>query len=100
MCHVTRLRTWQEGITTLSLAQEMGMEPMDTYVNRRQARWLGHVARMPFDRLPRKMLSSWVAAPRIAGGQLMTYGRSVRVALDSFGIDRATWHTLAQDRAA
>ena len=39
----------------------MGLESIETYVSRRQVRWLGHVARMSFDRMPRKMLSSWVA---------------------------------------
>ena len=29
-------------------------------IARRQLRWLGHVSRMPFDRLPRRMLSSWL----------------------------------------
>ena len=46
------------------------------------------------------MLSSWIAAPRASGGQLMTYGRSIEKSLDHFLIDRATWATLAADRAA
>ena len=29
---------------------------------RSQLRWLGHASRMPFDRLPRRMLSSWFPA--------------------------------------
>ena len=66
---------WEEGISTAALEKEMGIESIATYINRRQARWIGHVARMSFERLPRKMLSSWVAAPRLKGGQLMTYGR-------------------------
>ena len=49
-------------------------------------------------RIPRKMLSSWVAAKRPAGGQLMTYGGNLFKALDVF--DHATWHELAQDRVA
>ena len=100
MCHVTRTRSWQEGISTRALEREMGMETINTYVNRRQARWLGHVARMPFDRLLRKMLSSWVAAPRQPGGQLMTYGRSIHKSLDSFGIEFKTWPQLAADHPA
>ena len=100
MCRVTLVHTREQHISTHELTQEMGLESIDVYLARRQLRWLGHVARMPFERLPRKMLSSWVAAPRVAGGQLMTYGRSVSTALDHFGINRATWSTLAQDRAA
>ena len=70
------------------------------YVYRRQLRWVGHVSRMPFDRLPRRMLSAWVSVKRPSGGQLMTYGRSVCKALDNFGIDRETWPALAADRVA
>ena len=73
---------------------------MADVIRRLSLHWLGHVARMPFERLPRKMLSSWVAAPRASGGQLMTYGRSIQKALDHFGIDRTAWATLAADRAA
>ena len=100
LCHVTRLRTWQEGISTRALEMEFGIESIDMYVNRRQAHWLGHVARMPFERLPRKMLSSWVAAPRQLGGQLMAYGRSTHKVLDALAIPFQSWPTLAADRAA
>jgi hypothetical protein len=31
---------------------------------------------MPWDRLPRKLLTAWVAEPRVPG-QKMTYGRSI-----------------------
>ena len=40
MCRVTRLHTWQEHISTCELTQELGLESMDTYVARRQLRWL------------------------------------------------------------
>ena len=46
------------------------------------------------------MLSSWCTSKRIAGGQLMTYGRSTYKAMDAFCIDRATWGELAEDRDA
>ena len=100
MCGVSRTRSWQERISTWELAQKLGLDSMENYVHRRQLRYLGHLSRMPFERTPRRMLSSWVAAPRPAGGQLMMYGRSIYRALDSFGINRSTWPTLAADRAA
>ena len=46
------------------------------------------------------MLTSWVAAKRPTGGQLMTFGRSVGKALDNFNINRTSWHKLATDRIA
>jgi hypothetical protein len=96
MCRVTRTHTWEARISTWELTQELGLESIDVYVKRRLLRFVGHIARMPFDRTPRRMLSSWVAAPRPSGGQLMTYGRSVFKALDAFGIDHSSWSTLAQ----
>jgi hypothetical protein len=56
---------------------------------------------MDFDeRLPRKMLSAWVAAPRPNGAPELTYGRAIGKALDRFNIGREWWPELAADRAA
>jgi hypothetical protein len=89
-----------EHISTFELTQQLGLESIDVYVSRRQLRWLGHVARMSFDRTPRRMLSAWVPAARPAGGQLMTYGRSVAKAMGKFNIPFDTWPQLAMDRAS
>ena len=55
---------------------------MRSYVAERALRWLGHVARMPSDKLPRRMLSAWVyqakdssARKRVA--KQTTYGGTV-----------------------
>ena len=54
----------------------LGVDAIDFYVARRQLGWAGHVCRMDFDRLPRRMLSSWVPHKRPLGAPRMTYGRS------------------------
>jgi hypothetical protein len=36
------------------------LRSMRSYIAERALRWLGHVARMPSDKLPRRMLSAWV----------------------------------------
>ena len=100
MCRVSRKHAWRHHISTADLEQRLGLATIDTYVSRRQLRWLGHVARMDYARLPRKMLSSWVAAPRPRGAPPMTYGRSVAKALAEFHVDRREWHALAADRVA
>ena len=54
---------------------------MNNYIAPRQLRcWLGHVSRMPFDRIPRRMLSSWLPSPRCRGAAKMTYGRTMKKA--------------------
>ena len=100
MSRVSRKHTWSEHIQTQQLEQELGLETIDLHVKRRQLRWLGHVRRMGFERLPRRMLSSWVNAPRPRGAPQMTYGRSITKALEMFNIDVRTWPELAADRAA
>ena len=100
MCGTSRVDTWRQRLSTTALEQRLGLEPIDTYVYRRQLRWLGHVSRMSQERLPRRMLSCWVAAPRPAGGQLMTYGRSVSKAMAYFNIQFDTWPVLAANRAS
>ena len=70
--------TWIHRISTKNLEKELGLDSMNNYIARRQLRWLGHVSRMPFDRLPRRMLSSWLPAPRCKGATKMTYGRTMK----------------------
>ena len=98
MSRVTRKHTRAHHISTQALGQELGIESIDFYVTRRQLRWAGHVARMPFERLPRRMLSSWVPSRRPVGAPQMTYGRTLRKGLQKFDIDADKWHELAQDR--
>ena len=104
MCRVTRkhmyMCMWHHHISTCELSQRLGLDSIDMYIARRQLRWLGHVARMDYDRLPRRMLSAWVPHRRPIGEPRMTYRRSIFKALAKFGIDSARWHLLAADRAA
>ena len=54
---------------------------------------------MDFDRLPRKMLSSWVTEKRPVGAPEFTYGRGLFKTLKKGKIETRDWHVLAQDRA-
>ena len=77
MCRVNMWHVQEYRITAQALEQRLGISSFETYLVRRRLRWLGHVRRMPWHRLPRKLLTSWVAEPRVPGGQQMTYGRSI-----------------------
>ena len=100
MCRVTRKHVWEHNITTGELCARLGLDFIDYYIDRRRLGWLGHVSRMDFERLPRRMLSSWVPHGRPIGCPNMTFGRSIRTALDKFHIDRSRWPELAADRSA
>ena len=98
MCRVTRWHTWRHKISTDELLTRIGLRPIESYITRRQLQWAGHVWRMHFDRLPRKMLSCWVASPRPRGCPQFTYGRGLYKSLKRANIERNKWTALASDR--
>ena len=98
MCRVTRKHTRAHNISTIELLRRTGLEPIDIVVTRRQLRWAGHVSRMDYNRLPRRMLTSWVQHKRPRGAPQFTYGRGLVKALRLAGIDTVAWWNIAQDR--
>ena len=98
MCRVNRWHVRRHRITTDELLLRTGLRTLDTYVTQRQLRWAGHVSRMSFDRLPRKMLSSWVTNKRPRGAPEFTYGRGLVKSLRKVNVSKDNWHKLAQNR--
>ena len=70
----------------MSLQKRTVVFPIEYYLASCTLLWAGHVARMPKSRLPKRLMLSWVREPRIAGGQEMTYGRSLERHLKYFDI--------------
>ena len=62
-------------ITTTELFQRHSLSLTDVYVLQGQLGCAGHVMRIPWDRLPRKMISSWVRSKSPEGCSDLTYGR-------------------------
>ena len=98
MCRVSRLHTRTHHIRTSDLLERVGLLPIDAYITRRQLRWLGHVTRMGSERLPRKMLTSWIRERRPRGAPDFTYGRGMYKALKKVDVDRKEWFEMAMDR--
>ena len=98
MCRVTRKHTRIHRISNADLQKRLDLRPIKSYLTRRQLRWAGHVSRMSFNRLPRKMLSSWVRSKRPRGAPQMTYGRTIKRLLKCANIEVDSWHILAADR--
>ena len=93
MCGVTTVKQWKtRGLTCAVLRDQLSIQEIESYVYKRSLAWLGHVAEMTMDRMPRKMLSCWVAAERTSGGQRVTYGKQVLSALRYAGIDTDEQH--------
>ena len=98
MCKISRRRQRFHRISARYIHDKLGLHDIDTYIVRRHLRWLGHVARMPEDRLPRLFLTSWIRHRRANGCPHFTYARGVFKSLKKAGIDKNEWYELAQDR--
>ena len=101
MCRVTMRQTYIHRISSKSLQQRTGVFELEHYLASRTLLWVGHVARMPKSRLPKRLMLSWVRTPRVSGGQEMTYGRSLERHLKRFNLPLAyiEWAGIAQNRA-
>ncbi len=102
MCLITVAHTIRHHIRSESLNERVGIKPLMVYNELRLLRWAGYLARMDRSRLPRKLLTGWVANPRPNGCPLMTWGRTLKKALKSRGISTtvSTWTKLAQNRTS
>ena len=98
MCRVNRSHVHRYRIRTQTLLDRLCLSRIDVYITKRQLGWVGHVARMGFDRLPRLFLSSWVTDKRPVGAPEYTYGRGLYKALKKANIEKSNWHVLAQNR--
>ena len=98
MCHTNRFLAWQNRLSISDLCQKLSLESINTYITKKQLQWVGHVVRMPWNRLPRKMLTCWVRSKRPRGCPKFTYGRSVKKLLKRVGIDKMDWYVFASDR--
>ena len=50
--------SWKDKITNKVILEKVGLPPMADILNQMNLRWLGHVERMDFARLPRQLLYS------------------------------------------
>ena len=98
MCRVNRKHTRDHHISNEDLRRRTGILTIDAYVTRIQLRWAGHVSRMPYSRLPRKMMSSWVRAKRPRGAPKLTYGRTLQKAFRKANVSPNDWQNVAEDR--
>lgn len=98
MCRVTRWHTWKQRISQRTLEKRIGLRTFSQYLHRRQLRWIGHVARMETTRLPRRLLTSWVAHPRPKGRPKLNYGQYSARLLKGIGLSATAWLDATVDR--
>ena len=98
MCNVSMKDVYEQHLSNDYLLGNLGLKSIRVYCFKRQLRWAGHVARMSYERMPRKVLSSWVPNKRPIGAPEFTYGRSLFKCLKESSIDRNDWYVHAMDR--
>ena len=100
MCRVTLVHTQEHRIRTSSLEGRLGIPSIQETIDDLRMRWIGHVARMPVERLPRRFLTSWVRHPWWQGGQQMLTAWCFKDTIQWAGPDPEEWIEFAQDRSA
>ena len=98
MHRVNRRHVYLHRISSNELLENLNILSIDVYITRRQLSWFGHVSRMSFDRIPRKLLSSWVKSRRPKGAPEFTFSRGMYKALRRANICKDDWFVLAKDQ--
>ena len=98
MWRVTLHHTRTHRISTATLMDRLGLTSIDDQITNNILRWAGHVMRMGEERMPRKLITSWVRNPRPRGCPQFTYGRGLYKAMKKKQMDKETWFEMTQQR--
>ena len=86
-------------ISSVQMRRNFGMDKaLEDVVIARRLRWLGHVARMQEDRIPKRPLFGWLTHPRPMHGCKLRWRSRVRKDLKRFKIDEGRWYRNAKER--
>ena len=100
---------WKDRIPDTEVLQRANMVSMHAMLRRSQMRWVGHVCHMSDECQPKRMFYSELKAGKCShGGKKKCYKDSLKVSLESCGINsdsweeatqiHATWHSLINTR--
>lgn len=93
--------SWRDKITNTEVLSRSGSVPLTSVLKHRRLRWLGHVRRMPNDRLPKVILyGELVDAPRKIGRPHLRWKDVIKRDLRDFDIEFTTFEPIAEDRTA
>ena len=104
--HMTSLQkilgiTWRDKIPHRSILAKTKCPSLECLLKRNQLRWIGHVIRMPDNRLPKQLLYGELSEGwRSLGGQLKRYKDSTKATMKACHIPANELEELVQDRSA
>ena len=91
--------TWQDHVTNKDVLEQAGKLSVYALLTKRRLRWLRHVSRMEYGRIPKDVLyCELVTGTRPAGRPLLRFKDVCKRDLRSGDIDPADWEVLAADR--
>jgi hypothetical protein len=90
---------WWHRIPHSDIRRRLQAPPLESLLLSRQLRWLGHVVRMPHERLPRQVAYGELAVGRRSvGGQKRRYKDHIKAGLKACNIPPESLETLASNR--
>ena len=90
MLRITNQQQWEQHITSESVREKWGdPETISSKVIKSRLEWLGHVARMPDYRIPKKILFGWLLKSRPAGGPRKQWHDHIRKDLKLVGVSES-----------
>lgn len=91
--------TWRDHVPQTEILAKTNSRSIESMVTQHQLRWLGHVIRMPQDRLPRRILYGQLHhGQRLAGGPKKRYKDQLKTSLRKCKIRPEDLETAAADR--
>jgi hypothetical protein len=102
--HIGKLRRllrirWQDRVSNDDVLQRANIQSMESIIMRHRLRWLGHVQRMPVDRMPLKVLYSELSeGQRSAGGPRKRFKDLTKRTLKAVHIPPEDLPAAASDR--
>ena len=102
--HIRCLQTilhvhWCDKIPHVEIRRRAGTTSLETILLRRQLRWLGHVIRMPGNRLPRRLVYSELSCGRrLVGDQKKHFKDHIKSSLSKCGIPFDRLEEMVGDR--
>ena len=88
-------------ISDTEVLERASSPSVHSFLQKAQARWAGHVVRMPDSRLPTQLLYGELCqGKRSVGREKKRFKDCLKACLKSLNIDLNTWEMLAQDRPA
>ena len=92
--------TWKNKVTHTQIFQQTNTVSIEATLAKRQLRWVGHIKRMPEQRLPRRVLYGQLKdGRRSQGGQRKRFKDHIKSTLKSCNIPPADLETLADNRS-